>query len=214
MTGRSDTPTLSEVDLGVEVECWKSMVKSVASRGIESPVLNYDTSTLFEKWRRHFAFETKMSSSFDSVFYFFFIESRRHLELFNGIVHELIELYRAKLTEILTRQKTLEQAPVFQLMLPRQYLFKWRLLPVHQLSLSQLWVHHTCGLRHCFSNRVLRIDMVKYMSFTGDRIRSFSGDSEPPSGYQRRVWSDWSGCRNPKFFGRDLRETRGGEGGL
>ena len=69
--GTSDTPTLSEVDLGVGVECRKSGVKSVASRGVGSPVLSSDTSTLFEKWRRHFAFEMEMSSSFDSVFYFF-----------------------------------------------------------------------------------------------------------------------------------------------
>ena len=41
--------------------------------------------------------------------------SLRHLELFSGIAHELIEFSRAKWTNILTRQKTLEQAPVFQL---------------------------------------------------------------------------------------------------
>ena len=49
----------------------------------------------------------------------FFGESLRYLELFSGIAHELIEFSRAKLTEILTRQKTLEQAPVFQLMFQR-----------------------------------------------------------------------------------------------
>ena len=51
--------------------------------------------------------------------FLFFRESLRHLELFSGIVRELIELCRAKLTEILTRQKTLVQAPVFQLMFQR-----------------------------------------------------------------------------------------------
>ena len=35
----------------------------------------------------------------------FFRESLRHLEMFSGIVHELIKLFRAKLTEILTYQK-------------------------------------------------------------------------------------------------------------
>ena len=34
----------------------------------------------------------------------FFMESLRHLELFSGIAHELIEFSRTKLTEILTRQ--------------------------------------------------------------------------------------------------------------
>ena len=34
--------------------------------------------------------------------------------IFPFIVHELIELSSAKLTEILTRQKPLEQLPVFQ----------------------------------------------------------------------------------------------------
>ena len=47
--GRFDTPILSEVDLGVGVECRKSGVKSVASRGVGSPVLSSDTSTLSEK---------------------------------------------------------------------------------------------------------------------------------------------------------------------
>ena len=46
MAGRSDTPTLSEVGLGVKVECRKTRVKSVASRGL---VLSSDSSTLFEK---------------------------------------------------------------------------------------------------------------------------------------------------------------------
>ena len=46
--GTSDTPTLSEVDLDVGVECRKSGVKSVASRGVGSPVLSSDTSTLFD----------------------------------------------------------------------------------------------------------------------------------------------------------------------
>ena len=49
----------------------------------------------------------------------FFRDALRHLELFSGIVHELNELSRAKLSEILTRQKTLEQAPIFQLMFQR-----------------------------------------------------------------------------------------------
>ena len=53
------------------------------------------------------------------VCFSFFRESLRHLELFSGIVHELIEFSRAKLTEILTRQKSLEQAQVFQLMFQR-----------------------------------------------------------------------------------------------
>ena len=53
--GTSDTPTMLEVDLGVGVECRKSWVKSVASRGVGSPVLSSDTSTL----------------SFDRVFNFF-----------------------------------------------------------------------------------------------------------------------------------------------
>ena len=47
--GTFDTPTFSEVDLGVVVECWKSGVKSVANRGIGSPVLSSDTSSLFKK---------------------------------------------------------------------------------------------------------------------------------------------------------------------
>ena len=45
--GRSDTPTLPEVDLGVGVEYRKSGVKNISSRGVESPVLSSDTSTLF-----------------------------------------------------------------------------------------------------------------------------------------------------------------------
>ena len=47
--GRSDTPALSKVDLGVGEKCRKSGVKSVASRGVGSSVLSSDTSTLFEK---------------------------------------------------------------------------------------------------------------------------------------------------------------------
>ena len=39
----------------------------------------------------------------------FFRESLQHLELFSGIAHKLIEFSRAKLTKILTRQKTLEE---------------------------------------------------------------------------------------------------------
>ena len=71
--GTSDTPTLSEADPGVGVECRKSGVKSVSqlSRGVGRPVLSSDTSTLFEKWRRHFTFEMEMSSSYDRVFFVF-----------------------------------------------------------------------------------------------------------------------------------------------
>ena len=54
-----------------------------------------------------------------TVCFTFFREFLRYLELLSGIVHELIELSRAKLTKIHTRQKTLEQARVFQLMFQR-----------------------------------------------------------------------------------------------
>ena len=49
VTPVSELPTLSEVDLGIGRECRKSGVKSVASRGVGSPVLRSDTSTLFRK---------------------------------------------------------------------------------------------------------------------------------------------------------------------
>ena len=122
---------------------------SVASRGVGSPVLSSDTPTprfcfkneediLYLKWKCHLHLNVRFT---------FFRESLRHLKLFSVIVHELIELSPAKLTEILTRQKTLEQPSVFQLM------FQRRLLPVHQLSLRQLCVHHPCGPRYYFSSR-------------------------------------------------------------
>ena len=79
---------------------------------------------------RHLDFVWKMKTTFciwnwNVVFIWpcvllFWGESRRHLELFSGIAHEFS---RAKLTEMPTRPKPLEQAPVFQLMLPRQHLF-------------------------------------------------------------------------------------------
>ena len=75
-------------------------------------------------------------SSCDRAFYFF-LGNLLHLELFSGIVHELIKFSRGKLTEILARQKTLEQAPVFQLMFQR----------VAFTSLCQLCVHHPCEPR-------------------------------------------------------------------
>ena len=43
--GRSDTPALSEVYLGVGIKCRKSEVKSVTSRGVGSPILSSDTPT-------------------------------------------------------------------------------------------------------------------------------------------------------------------------
>ena len=61
--GTYDTPTLSEVDLGVGVKCRKSGIKSVGS-----PVLSSDISTLFEKLRRYVAFKMEMSSSYERVF--------------------------------------------------------------------------------------------------------------------------------------------------
>ena len=62
--GRSDTLAQSEGDLGVGVKCRKSGVKSVANRGVGSPVLNCDTLTsrfclrnedviLYLKWKCH-----------------------------------------------------------------------------------------------------------------------------------------------------------------
>ena len=48
----------------VGVECQKSGVKNVASRGVGSPVLSFDTSTLFEKLHFKWKYRLHMTVCF------------------------------------------------------------------------------------------------------------------------------------------------------
>ena len=67
--GTSDTPTLLEFGSGIGVVCWKLGVKSVEFKVSEVRFFQFRPSSLFEKWREYFDFQTEVSSLRNSFFF-------------------------------------------------------------------------------------------------------------------------------------------------